>query len=203
MVALIAVTAACVAFARPVSATTTGGGALVALGTITRFPCAGAIPCTGSANGTLALSLSGVGTSLLDGVSTPYTAEWAANNDFASGFTTQDWCPVTGVPSPQGIGQGTFTLSGGTVTYPGGILVNATLNGSMAWARVGTGLTISLSNLVISGGPGATSLDPLSVAPVFVGTSPGGFAPIGIPGQCPGGVDNANISLSSALVEVA
>jgi hypothetical protein len=199
-VAVVLAVTMSVGFVRPVGATVTGGGTLVGVGVLTQFPCPDQITCPGNLGGTVALSLSGLGTTTTSGVPTPYTAVWAGTGNFTSVFTARDFClaNLAGLPPATGLATGTFTLSGGTVVYPGGTLASATLSGNLSWERYGTSLVILFTSLVISGGPGATTFNP---AGNLVGSSPAGFVMTNGPGTCPANFISQNIAMAGVAIQ--
>lgn len=178
----------CLGSPRPADATMTGVGSFPLLTvTLNVFPCFGG-GCAGSATGTAALSLSGVGSATISGVPVPYTAVWAPTvSTLSAPLTYQDTCELNqpdGTVPLSGVGGGTFTLTGGSVVLGGAVLTPATLAGGFTFTRVANGLVITLSSLSITPPGGSPVIAVNANNGLLVGQSAAGLVWTNGPGTC-------------------
>jgi hypothetical protein len=201
--ALLAASVVVVASSPPVAATTTttGGGSFTGTVTLPFFPCSN---CgSGSFTGSVTLSLSGIGTTAVDGVPIPYSATWTApappaTNASSPSFGYDETCaagePDAAVPL-LGTAGGTFNVSGGTLVLATGSIGGATLSGTFNWVRVAAGARLTLSGLRITA-PATTAVNLNDT--VLLGESGAGFVWSTPAGSC--GTQQLNQSATVAGV---
>jgi hypothetical protein len=147
------------------------------------------------------MSLAGVGMGVVNGLPAPYAAAWAGVlNNFSYQPTMTDDCSTVpnGVPALQGTAAGSFTVTGGTLTYPGGTLSGATLSGFLKWNRLGTAVTMSLTNLTITSALGSVSI---SLGVTISGVGAAGFAFTSVPPGCGSPSVNQGFALAGITLE--
>ncbi len=187
------------------STTTTGGGSFTGAVTLPFFPCAN---CGGATfTGSVTLSLSGVGTSAVDGVPMPYSAVWTAPlppATNASAIFGYDESCLTGQPDnlPPLIGTagGPFSVTGGMLTLGSGTIGPATLSGTFNWVRATTGARLTLSALTITAPQtSAVNLDDA----VLVGQGASGFVWSMPVGTCATQVVNQTATVGGISLQAA
>jgi hypothetical protein len=144
--------------------------------------------------GSAGLSLSGFGALSVGGVngtsvSGTYTAVWTAvPNNLSAGIAYSDSCDgvPSGVPSINGSGGGTFTLTGGSAVVGGAMMPNATLSGSLNLMRHADGVFVTLYALSVTAGTGSTAVA-VNLDNTITGESPTGVIWANGPGVCGAG----------------
>jgi len=137
---------------------------------------------------------------VLNGLPAPYAAQWVGGlNNFSYQSTIIETCAQpNGTPPLFASATGTFTLMGGTLTYPGATLSSATLSGALAWNRQGTVVTMFLTNLTIT-----SALGTMSLTSNITGVGAAGFAYTSVPPGCGTPPVNQGYALAGITLQAA